>query len=168
MNEAHSFTLVQNQLSTVLYPSTSSYGTKTYAQYLSRSRTLLEQKNVIDMLTPARYITGIDYNYIVMIEQNRNSNKQFDNPTTYDNGDIFGFFTTGKNMYNALYSMEMNSSSQIDNCREYAGVQDMGDKLMLKFYDNSDYSIDRSSRAHLLPSSSHMTNEYPYQKIETY
>ena len=120
------------------------------------------------MLTPARYITGIDYNYIVMIEQNRNSNKQFDNPTTYDNGDIFGFFTTGKNMYNALYSMEMSSSSQIDNCREYAGVQDMGDKLMLKFYDNSDYSIDRNSRAHLLSSSSRMTNEYPYQKIETY
>ena len=99
----------------------------------------MEQTNVIDMLTPAVQVKGIGYNYIVEIEQNQNTNAQYDNPTLYDNGDIFGFFTTGKNMYNAMYSMEMSSAFQVSNCRQYIGVQDMGSKVLLKYYDCNDY-----------------------------
>ena len=168
MNEAHQFQLVQDDIETVLYHDVDYYNTETYADYLREERSNIEQQSILDMFTPARSIKGIDYNYIVQIEQNVNPNIQFDNPTIYDNGDVFGFFTVGKNMYNALYSMEMSNSNEMQNCREYAGIQDMGDKLMLKYYDSCDYEIDDSSHARLLSTSSSSSNLYPYQKIETF
>ena len=130
---------MQNSIDTVLYPTANSYGVSCYADYLENDWSRRELRNVIDMFTPARSVTGINYNYIVEIEQNRNVNAQYDNKTIYDNGDIYGFFTTAKNMYNALYSMEMSSFNSMQNCREYVGVQNAGNKLMLKFYDRCDY-----------------------------
>lgn len=123
----------------MLYPTSAAYGASSYGDYLMKDWSRRELRNVIDIFTPARSVTGIDYNYIVEIEQNRNANSQYDNKTIYDNGDIYGFFTTAKNMYNALYSMEMSSFNSMQNCREYAGVQNVGNKLMLKFYDRCDY-----------------------------
>ena len=152
----------------MLYPSTSSWGVRTYAAHIAQSKLNTEQSHVIDMFTPAKYITGINYNYIVCLEQNKNFNRQFDNPTIYDNGDIFGSFMVGKNMYNSLYSMEMSNVYRMLNCREYIDVQAMGNKLMLKFYDNSDYEIDKNSNATVLSTSSSVTKSYPYQKVETY
>lgn len=75
------------------------------------------------------------------IEQNNNPSRQFDNPTIYDNGDIYGSFFIGKNMYNALYSMKMNSLDKLLDCRTYAGIQSMGSKIILKYYDDSDYDV---------------------------
>ena len=171
-DRAHSFALVQDDIYTVLYPGTDAYGTSTYRQYIEADLSRMDQPNIIDMLTPAVQVTGIDYNYIVEIEQNQNNNSQYDNPTIYDNGDIFGFFTVGKNMYNALYSMEMSSSYQISHCREYAGVQDMGSKVMLKYYDCNDYQISQpqngQAKASLTSSETDDARLYPYQKVETF
>lgn len=141
-NNAHTFSLVQDDIETVLYPGVSQYDVQTYEQYLSIDASrYLEEKKLVDIFTPRMNIKGIDYNYIIELQQNEDLDKQFDNRTIYENGDVYGFFTTAKNMYNALYSMEMSSSMRISNCREYAGVQDGGDKLILKFYDNCAYDI---------------------------
>ena len=52
-----------------------------------------------------------------------NDNANLDNPTIYGNGDIYGFMSLGKNMYNSLYSMQMDNASSLSCCREYCGIQ---------------------------------------------
>ena len=114
----------------------------------------------------------MNYNYIVEVEQNKNINVQFNNPTAYSNGDIYGFFITCKNMYNSLYSMSMNSATRIQNCRDYIGILNGGDKILLKFYDDVSYDIQlnnlSNAEALLDDSSDESTKTYPYQKIESY
>ena len=150
LDDMHSFQLQQDDIETILYDANST------------------------TFIPKKYVKGIGYNYIVDVEQNINSNQQFDNPTIYDNGDIFGFFVPGKNMYNALYSMDMKSANEIHNCREYAGIQSLGNKIILKYYDNVDYKFKSNAQekqqldAEMLSSSSSFTKQYPYQKVETF
>ena len=81
-----------------------------YSEYVASNGGYLGTDALIDVLTPAKVVKNISYNYIVDIEQNNNPSRQFDNPTIYDNGDIYGSFFIGKNMYNALYSMKMDSA----------------------------------------------------------
>jgi len=47
-------------------------------------------------------------------------------------------------MYNALYSIDMPDADTMKNCRQYCGVQRSRGKVMLKYYDNVDYSISGS------------------------
>lgn len=47
----------------------------------------------------------------------------------------------GKNMYNALYTMDMPDVSSMENCRSYAGIQEAGGDVVLKYYDNVKYII---------------------------
>ena len=98
--------------------------------------------SLTSFFTPDYLIKGIGYNYIVDIEQNRDTNKQYDNPTIYDNGDIYGSFMLGKNMYDALYSMDMQQENKILSCRTYAGVQSLGNNVVLKYYDDVGYEFD--------------------------
>ena len=65
---------MQDDIETVLYHDVDYYNTKTYADYLREERSNIEQQSILDMFTPARSIKGIDYNYIVQIEQNVNPN----------------------------------------------------------------------------------------------
>lgn len=67
MDEAHSFSLVQDDIETVLYNDVNYYNTAAYADYLKEENSNIEQQSIIDMLTPARHIKGINYNYIVEI-----------------------------------------------------------------------------------------------------
>lgn len=172
INDAHTFQLTQDDIETVLYNQPSEYGFNNYTSYLGLDRSYIEEQNIINMLTPKTCIKDIKYNYIVEVEQNTNINVQFDNPTIYDNGDIFGFFTTAKNMYDALYSMKMDDAQHIRRCRTYIDVQDAGNSLLLKYYDDTDYSIqqqkDGYSKATMLSSSSSATQKYPYQKVEMF
>lgn len=170
---AHTFSLVHDDIETVLYPGTQQYSTSSYYEYLKKdSSRYNSEEGLIDVFTPRMNVKGINYNYIVDIEQNMNPNGQYDNKTIYDNGDIYGFFTTGKNMYNALYSMQMSSATSMQNCREYIGLQSAGSKLILKFYDNCDYNIIPNELSNARAFITHKNNEsqqtYPYQKVESY
>lgn len=154
-NEAHSFELVQDDIETILYKN--AYDSNT------------QQYNAIDKWTPAKFIKGIGYNYIVELEQNVNQNRQYDNPTIYSNGDIFGYFTLCKNMYDSLYSMHMDNLSSICKCRSYCDIQSNGNTIALKYYDDLDYYFSPSedvAYAKQLSSSSTISKLYPYQKVE--
>lgn len=177
IEDAHEFQLVQDQIETALYKKPSKYYKKdgnaaaSYADYIASIGGFLGIDELTNFFTPDYLIRGIGYNYIVDIEQNRDTNKQYDNPTIYDNGDIYGSFMLGKNMYNALYSMSMKQENQIISCRTYVGVQSLGNNVALKYYDDTGYEFDPRNNhpfANMLSSSSAQTKIYPYQKIETY
>lgn len=171
-SSTHTFSLVNDDIQTVLYPGVSQYSASTYQEYLKKDASrYAAEEGLIDVFTPRMNITGMNYNYIVQIEQNTNLDKRNDNRTIYDNGDIYGFFTTCKNMYNALYSMEMSNATTMKHCREYIGVQNAGRKLVLKFYDNCNYSIvsnNLSDAQAVLSKSNDSQVTYPYQKIESF
>ena len=170
MNEAHSFQLKQDDIETVLYKKPNELDPQaiTYADFLGEDKKIVAEDTIIEMLTPKRTIKGIKYNYIVGIEQNANASTQFDNPTIYDNGDIFGFFMVGKNMYDAQYSMKMDTASHMSNCRTYVGVQDANNGLVLKYYDNVDYDIQDYATGKSIASQSSSNTLYPYQKVEMF
>ena len=105
-------------------PSDIKYGAVTYANALSNEDMTAER--LADLFEPQLKITGIDYNYIVGIDQNNSQSRQHENETIYENGDVFGSFSLAKNMYNATYSMDystFNSPKNIlETCREYCGI----------------------------------------------
>lgn len=57
---------------------------------------------------------------------------------------------TMKNMYNACYTMDMSSDSNINNCREYYGVGTIGGQPYFKYYDNVSYDMtgDTASKSY--------------------
>ncbi len=73
-------------------------------------------------------------------------NKRHDNPTKYDNGDIYGSISMCKNMFNALYSMQMPWLSTLSNCRQYCGVLESQSAVALKYYDCTQYSFSRKDK----------------------
>ena len=163
----HSFSYEQHPIETYLYKTPEDYGTSSYAQHLSSSSLLVTQEGLADVFTPATAITHMKYNYIVGIDQCMNSNKAYDNKTVYENGDIYGSFNLAKNMYNALYSVDMQEKDEIRNCRRYCGLHNSANSIVLKYYDDVDYVLSSTSSSTAI-ASERRSRKVPYQKIETY
>lgn len=121
------------------------------------------------VFTPARNMSNIEYNYMVVVDQQ-------DNESIYDVGDIYAQqIDIAKNAYNSLYSMDISAASDgipcANRCRDYRGVFTDGQYVYLKYYDNANYS-QLSSRVNDGIVDQYMvkskTSAYPFQKIETY
>lgn len=168
---SYHFQLENDQLETYLYKPVSAYDStaSSYNNYLSTVAASMTTSALIDIFTPDRKIYGIDYNYIVNIDQMGNANPNINNPTIYDNGDIHGFMSLGKNIFNSLYSMQMANTSSLSACRLYCGIQNSQNKVLLKYYDSVDYSLPgtKDQNGHEYASQrERSTGKYPYQKVE--
>ena len=167
----HSFEYVRDPIKTFLYRSVDEYGVSSYSQYLTNSENgdLLNHEQLAEFFTPDVSIKKIKYNYIVSIDQCSNANRMYDNPTVYENGDIYGSFQLAKNMYNALYSIDMPQNTLMKNCRRYCGLHNSANSIVLKYYDDIDYFIQLSADASdSIADSQKKTSKVPYQKIEFY
>lgn len=162
----HTFELQQEQIATYLYKSPSEYGVSSYEQYLSGDNNLTMAEALISVFMPSRSINGVKYNYIINIEQSGSSSRTLDNSTIYANGDIYGHFQLAKNMYNPLYSIEMHDKHHIENCRTYCGIQNSSNMVLLKYYDNVEYSFLGDSDDTI--ASATYKKRLPYQKVEFY
>lgn len=169
----HTFYLEDKDIQTVLYktPSQISVDAKTYKQALMNAN--VTDQLLCSLFDPQMKISGIDYSYVIGIDQNDDATRQQTNKTIYENGDVFGSFTMTKSMYNSLYSMEMSDQNHLDGCRKYCGIQNSQNKILLKFYDNTDYEFLKESNG-VFPAEQNMCGkkyrhkQYPYQKVEYY
>lgn len=148
------YSLSANKFETVLYRTNPS-GASSIGSNLSGR--LITDEQVRDIFRPARVLTGIEYNHFLKMKQQDDVTLQ--TQTDYDDGNIFGMPFTMKNMYNACYTMDMSSDSNINNCREYYGVGTIGGQPYFKYYDNVSYDMtgDTASKSY---------GKYSYQKIE--
>lgn len=169
----HHFQLESKLIQTVLYKGVDCYSLSatSYAQALSsQASSYGSQLSAMQLFEPHTKVTGIDYNYVVGIEQMDDSSRTQSNQTIYGNGDIYGSMALTKSMYNALYSMDMPSSGMLQNCRQYCGIQSSQGKVLLKYYDNVDYRFDQcssNSGGEVAAEKSNMASKkYPYQKVE--
>ena len=185
-SEKQSFELIQQPIETVLYKSPSEIknandDSLTYQSVLSSKELQFatDTNTAIDTFLPRVKLLDVDYNYIVEIDQIGNQSREFDNPTIYFNGDVYGSFSLAKNMYDPLYSMQMmktTSTSDIRRyntlscCRSYCGIQNSQNKILLKYYDNATYKFDRANQVDgkVHPSTKSKSAAYPYQKVEYY
>lgn len=171
-SQSYTMKLEQHPIQTVLYKQPSDYedGAQSYAQALSAKLQYATPLGAIDLFQPQTKVTGIDYNYIVGIDQTGNANNMYDNPTIYFNGDIYGSIYMAKNMFNSLYSMQMSSDNVLQYCRTYCGIQNSQNKVLLKYYDDADYSFNRESSDVDQQSTASKVNflsgKVPYQKVE--
>lgn len=172
----HNFSLAQDQITTKLYaqPSDISKGTTTYKQALSaHGQWYNTQDHALELFDlSSTDVTGISYSYIVGIDQSYAQNGG-DNPTIYSNGDIYGSIEMTKSMYDPLYTMQMKAGNnhKIYQCRTYCGVQNSQNKLLLKYYDDVDYTFIRKPGTTAAAKSNHQvapdgTKLWPYQKVE--
>lgn len=161
MQLEHSFSYTQSPIETYLYKTPQDYGVSSYAQHLSSSSVPVTQDRLASFFTPARKISDIKYNYIVGVDQCSNANRAYDNKTVYENGDIYGSFTLAKNMYNALYSVDMPDSSSVKNCRRYCGIHSSANAVVLKYYDDVDYTLSSSGDAAAV-AEEHRSSKVPY------
>lgn len=90
----HGFEYVNDPIKTFLYKSVDEYGVSSYSQYLlnDENGNLFTHEALASFFTPSVSIKKIKYNYIVSIDQCSNANRMYDNPTIYENGDIYGSF----------------------------------------------------------------------------
>ena len=138
--DGHTFQLSDYEIHTALYKPLSDL-VKLDENGNPIGNCLSSLNSAIDAFTPAKKVYGVQYNYIVDIDQNGDASQSFDNPTIYRNGDVYGHFIFGKNMYNSMYTMDMPDVSSLQNCRSYIGIQEAGDSLVLKYTNNVDYRI---------------------------
>lgn len=171
----HQFNLVRDDIMTYTYKTPMELGESigqalsTYRAYLSGDLSRSSYEAMISVFSPGIARTNINYNYIIGFDQNGNSNYQYDNPTKYETGDLYGHFMIGKNMYNSLYSMEMSSSSTLSCCRTYCGIQNSQNKVLLKYYDDMDYveqAKDGDGNSTMRGQRRYADGEVPYQKVE--
>lgn len=168
----HTFSVKRDELQTVLYktPSEVKSGATTYNAALLNQK--MTPEKLADVFEPKRHICGIDYSYVVGIDQNNSESKKLENKTIYENGDIFGSFSLTKSMYNANYTMEMPNLTSMYACRQYCGIQNTQNKVLLKYYDSIDYTFSNSPGQYAMAkkkaNSKYGGKLYPYQKVEFY
>ncbi len=176
-SQQHAFQLEQRPLYTFLYKEPSKYDStaSSYAQISNAIADLgAEPESSLSIFDPTTKLEGIQYNYIIGIDQMK-SNVDQNNSTIYGNGDIYGSIALAKNMYNSTYSMEMPTNLALHRCRSYCGIQNTQDRILLKYYDNTYYSFNRNEKdsdnvvkteRHIHNISKDGTILYPYQKVE--
>lgn len=107
-------------------------------------------------------LDGIKYNYMFEIPLNNEVND-------FESGDVHADIFQNKNVYDPYYSMDMDGTTSIKNCREYCGVGNGCGTLYLKYYDNQKYYGQYLNEENNISNYS-MTQEkekYDFQKIET-
>lgn len=85
----------------------------------------------------------------------------------YENGDIYGGFAMTKNMYNALYTVDMPDDRTMASCRTYCGIQNSQNGVLLKYYDDLTYSMNGQDEMDLTATAG-TPDMVPYQKVELY
>lgn len=88
------------------------------------------------MLFQPRYnYSNLKYNYLLDFDQNSTN-------LNYDTGDVYAAnINLAKNIYNAVYTVDMPNSSRIDNTREYFTIGSMNNKVFLTFADDISYDV---------------------------
>lgn len=134
-----------------------------------------------DLFYPRFNLSVFPVNYIYAIPTCLANN--MDN--NYNAGYIFGKYFTGKNMYDALYSMNYSINYEqkigtLSNTRNYFDIGATSKKLYLKYYDENSYeslpnqdlktSLDKDNKEIKNIKIAKQTNskKHPYQKIETF
>lgn len=103
-------------------------------------------------------IDGIEYNYIIELQNNHQYND-------FENGEVNGDVFTTKNAYDALYSMNMKSLTNINNCRQYVGLGICGDQVFLKYVDDVNYIGNKTSNKIIVDKIK--KTKYAFEKVET-
>lgn len=169
-SQSHKFSLQQNSIQTCLYANKANQD-RVAAAFQNGSIS-----SVADDFKQYAKVDGVNYNYIVEMDQSQKE-------TIYFNGDVFGRFYLGKNLYNSLYTTQMVSQYQFARCREYCGIIPAGyghkndstrtspGNIVLKYYDRIRYTftqVDRSKVDYDYGTTKGYVDggAYPYQKVE--
>lgn len=176
-SQSHQFQLKQEPIRTIMYNEADRYNSdsSSYEEALKPNAYQYEtQDGAIQIFNPQTKITGINYSYVVNIDQMENQNRIYDNPTIYSNGDIHGSMMLTKSMFNSLYSIQMPDRNTMERCRTYCGIQNSQNKILLKYYDNVFYQFNRNATGANIDTPAFQYNHegtitkplYPYQKVE--
>lgn len=139
--EYYTWKLSRKQIATDLYPtSADNQNHVPLSTYLSShifvDDAIQDAEFLQGAIAPKKRMTNIRYNVLLNVDQDINPNQYLDNEMIYDDGNIPGDFMSTKNMYNATYSMDMDSQDSIRKCRKYCGLINTNGKLpVLKYYD---------------------------------
>ena len=138
-------------LSTFLYKPRSECSCDSYRQLMSSM-----DYNISDFFVPTRSVDNVRYSYIAAMPMANivKSNAQ----TDYDNGNVYADIIASKSMYNSTYSMQMPTSSDLANCRQYEEINTCAGSPYLKYNDNISCSIGSASA---------VGQKYEYPKIES-
>lgn len=129
--------------------------------YLYRS--CADDISLSDHYMPVKDLSGIEYNCINEIPLHNNVMND------YEEGNIFSETFATKNAYNSTYSMQMENESKLNPARQYIDINQCGNKVYLKYYDNAEYSAENATTTSEISVDKMKKAEsaYPYQKIET-
>lgn len=118
--------------------------------------------NIADNFESRINLNNIEYNYMFEIPLNNEFND-------FDNGDVHADIFQTKNAYNGYYSMDMDSISSINNCREYCGIGKYCNNLYLKYYDNINYKGIFNNEEEQISAFNmkKIPQKYSFQKIES-
>lgn len=89
-----------------------------------------------NLFKPVYNFENIDYNYIMEVplkEGNTTDNQ-------YREGIVNADIIVAKNIYNDIYNTNINSVGNYKNIREYNGINAVGGKIFLTYFDDREYS----------------------------
>lgn len=89
----------------------------------------------------------------------------------FNNGIIRGNTYLGKNYYDAEFSMNMDSIEDIHHARNYIGIGNVGNRIFLKYYDETEYKsdgaiVDNGNGIQTLSSEKIQRTSNSYQNVE--
>ena len=85
---------------------------------------------MLQLFSPKYNYDNLQYNYILDFDQNSTS-------LNYDTGDIYSAnINIAKNIYNAMYTIDMDNADTIENTREYFTIGSMNNTVFLTFIDD--------------------------------
>lgn len=90
-----------------------------------------DQKNAMKkMFNPKMNYKNLQYNYIFDFDQNSTS-------LNYTDGDIYAAnINVGKNIYNSIYTIDMDDEDTINDTREYFSIGSMNNTVFLTYIDD--------------------------------
>lgn len=162
VDDYYDISLTSKGIDTYLYRSADDLGASSLYQVLS------DGSSPVQVFTPSKSMVDVDYNMLVVVDQQENESK-------YELGDIYAQqLDIAKNVYDSLYSMNISASPDgtihANKCRQYCGVMTDGQNVYLKYYDNRNY-VPVSSNGGSIPRYAMGQSgdvKYPFQKVETY
>ncbi len=107
-----------------------------------------------------REFNNIDYNCVIEVPSD------FEKYNDFKSGNIFGNILFCKNYYNSMYSTQMSSETRLDNFRQYIGAFSCGEKIYLKYLDDTTYQSNDSVNK-TQPIEKFDSIAVSYQKIES-
>lgn len=135
------YALSSQDIHTYLYNALADLSTEeqmsSYNMYISAnvsSESSLSNYYLSSIFDIKRVLSVLDYNYFI----------EFPNSTiqnTYSNGEIKCNFAVTKNPYDINYNMNIESSYNVIDSRQYCGIDYCGGLLYLRFRDNVKYTV---------------------------